>query len=111
LADSSSVNLKVYLSPTLNFHNTTGLRFGISFDDETPQVINLHEDKSLKAWEQWVSDNVIVKVSRHSLQRQGYHTLKFWRIDPGVVLQKIVIETKETKPSYLGPPESYYLEK
>jgi hypothetical protein len=111
LADSSSVNLKVYLSPTLNFHNTTGLRFGISFDDETPQVINLHEDKSLKAWEQWVSDNVIVKVSRHSLQRQGYHTLKFWRIDPGVVLQKIVIETKETKPSYLGPPESYYLKK
>lgn len=107
LPDSGSVKVKLYLSPTLNFHNTAGLRFAVSFDNETPQVVNLHDDSSLKAWEQWVSDNVIVKASNHVLQRSGYHTLKFWRMDAGVVLQKLVIETKEIKPSYLGPPESY----
>jgi hypothetical protein len=32
--------------------------------------------------------------------------LKLWMIDPGVVVQKIVLETGEQRPSYLGPPAS-----
>jgi hypothetical protein len=111
LQDSGSVKVNLYLSPTLNFHNTQGLRFAVSFDNQPPQIVNLHEDQSLQAWERWVSDNVILKTSTHVLQRSGYHTLKFWRIDAGVVLQKLVVETKETKPSYLGPPESYFMGK
>jgi hypothetical protein len=111
LQDSGSVKVNLYLSPTLNFHNTQGLRFAVSFDNQPPQIVNLHEDQSLQAWEQWVSDNVILKTSTHVLQRSGYHTLKFWRIDAGVVLQKLVVETKEAKPSYLGPPESYFMGK
>jgi len=35
------------------------------------------------------------------------HALKLWVIDPGVVLQKLVVEISEVKQFYLGPPESY----
>jgi hypothetical protein len=37
----------------------------------------------------------------------GQHVLKFWMVDPAVVLQKLVIERGTIRPSYLGPPESY----
>ena len=108
MLDKQEVKVNAYLSPTLNFHNTEGLRFAISFDDGPPQIINLHENKSNKAWEGWVSDNILIKTSTHSLQTSGVHILKFWMVDPGVVLQKLVIETGDLKPSYLGPPESYH---
>ena len=41
------------------------------------------------------------------LKSPGYHVLKFWMIDSGVVLQKLVVNLGGVRPSYLGPPESY----
>jgi hypothetical protein len=105
---TGEIKVRAYLSPTLNFHKDQGLRYAISFDDEPPQIINMHADDSNRKWEQWVSDNINVEVSRHKLERPGEHVLKFWAVDPGVVLQKIVVETGELGPSYLGPPESFY---
>jgi hypothetical protein len=34
--------------------------------------------------------------------------VKFWMVDPGVVLQKLVIEARDIGATYLGPPESFY---
>ena len=84
------------------------LRFhAISFDDEPPQIINMHEQKVFQDWEESVSTNTTVEISKHTLSEPGTHVLKFWMVDPGVVLQKLVIETGVVKPSYLGPPESF----
>ena len=58
-------------------------------------------------WEKSVSDNFRVGKSHHTLTHPGYHTLKIWMVDPGVVLQKIVVNAGGVKPSYLGPPESF----
>jgi len=101
------VTVKAYLSPTLNFHNNQGLRYGISFDNEPPQIINMHSGKTFQDWEESVRNNVTVEVSKHTIAEPGKHVLKFWVVDPGVVLQKLVIETGKVRPSYLGPPESH----
>lgn len=106
LFSEGEVKVKVYVSPTLNFHNK-GLRYAISIDDEAPQIINIHEDLSEKAWEKSVADNIKILESKHNITTPGEHVLKFWMVDPAVVLQKIVVETGESKPSYLGPPESF----
>jgi len=102
------VKVRAYLSPTLDFHNTQGLRYAVSFDDEPPQIINIWADNSNQAWEQAVSENIKVGISEHKLDKHGEHILKFWMVDPGVVLEKLVVDTGGLKPSYLGPPESFY---
>jgi hypothetical protein len=104
----STANITVHalLSPTLNFNGSNGLRFGVSLDDEAVQILNMHEGMNNAVWEKWVADNIIEKISKHEV-KAGNHVLKFWMVDPGIVLQKIIIETKEVPGSYLGPPESF----
>jgi hypothetical protein len=104
---AGEVKVKTYLCPTLNFNNNQGLRYGISFDNDPAQIVNMHANKTFQDWEAWVSNNVNLEVSNHVIKEPGKHVLKFWMVDPGVVLQKLVIETGEVRPGYLGPPENF----
>ncbi len=106
LSDSGVVNVQVYCSPTLDFSGTGRLRYGISFDEEAPQIVNLAADPTMRSWEQSVADNIRIMVTQHRITAPGRHTLKFRMVDPGVVLQKIVVDAGGVRPSYLGPPES-----
>ncbi|MCB2409717.1 glycosyl hydrolase 115 family protein [Hymenobacter lucidus] len=110
LMGSGSVTVQAYLAPTLNFLGGQGLRYAVSFDDEAPQIINLHTglvaDNGNRPWEKAVAENILVKTSKHTLAKPGAHVLKFWRVDPGVVLEKLVVDLGGVQPSYLGPPES-----
>jgi hypothetical protein len=108
LATTGEVKVRALLSPTLNFHNSQGLRYGISFDNEAPQIVNMHAQASSQLWQRWVGENINAQVSRHTIDKPGDHVLKFWMVDPGVVLQKLVVETGDVRPSYLGPPESFH---
>lgn len=96
-----------YVSPTLDFRGGDPLRFGVSADGDTPETILVNEDHSEAAWERAVGENISRLTSIHQIDGPGEHVLKFWFIDPAVVLQKIVIDTGGLQPSYLGPPESY----
>jgi hypothetical protein len=67
----------------------------------------MHARESNRLWEQWVGANINQQTSRHHVDSAGWHILKYWMVDPGVVLQKLVVQTNDDKPSYLGPPESF----
>ena len=60
-------------------------------------------------WQRNTSDNVNVTTTTHRITEAGVHVLKFWMVDPTVVLQNLVVDTGGLKPSYLGPPESLRL--
>lgn len=104
--------LQAYFSPTLNVHNRPeGLQYGISIDEEAPQIISINkEDKNTGSgiWNKWVAENIIIKSSRHRIDRPGKHTIRFWVVDPAVVLQKLVLDFGNNQPSYLGPPETIH---
>jgi hypothetical protein len=106
LTNSGPVRVTAYVSPTLNFHNTSGLRYAVSFDDDPPQIVNIHKGENLKLWERWVANNINETHTNHEIDEPGSHVLKFWMVDPGIVLQKLVVTTGPARPSYLGPPES-----
>jgi len=101
------MEVEAILAPTLNFVPGRGLRFAISFDDQPPQIIDALAQNTPQDWAQSVEDSVRKVKSTQVVEKAGYHTLKFWMVDPGVVLQKIVVDLGSVKPSYLGPPESY----
>ena len=105
--DTGAIKLQAYFSPTLNFHKDDGLKYGVSIDDETPQIISINkEDSNTRTWEQWVANNIIIKKTSHIIKKPGNHVLKYWMVSPAVVLQKIVIDFGGLKQSYLGPPET-----
>lgn len=101
-------------SPVLNFIPGRPVRYAVSFDDEAPQVVTLVPGtrqavrEGQLEWEKSVADNAHHGRSRHPVAAPGYHTLKLWMIDPGVVLQKLVVDLGGAQTCYLGPPESYH---
>ncbi|HEX2935664.1 MAG TPA: hypothetical protein VHO72_09960 [Bacteroidales bacterium] len=113
LFTADTVNVTGIFSPTLNFMPGRSLQYAVSFDDEKPQVITLvpadfdasHENID---WAKTVADNARFSQSLHLIKKPGYHTLKIWMVDQGVVLQKLMIDLGGLKPSYLGAPESFY---
>jgi hypothetical protein len=107
LFSPGEVDVDALLAPTLDFAPGRGLRFGTSFDDQPRQVVDALADKSNSAWETSVKDSIRKIKTHHVLTGTGYHTLKFCMVDPGVVLEKLVVDLGGVRPSYLGPPESY----
>jgi hypothetical protein len=108
--DSGSFQLNTYFSPTLNFlHDSAGLEYAISVDNEKPQIISINkDDANPRIWGRWVANDIIIKTTNHSVEKKGKHVIKYWMISPGVVLEKIVADFGGEKPSYLGPPETLF---
>jgi len=106
LEHSGDLKLTTYVSPSLDFNNVGGLKYAVSIDGEAPQIINLQADNSERQWGRNVSNNANIQTTTHNVNKAGVHTIKYWMISPGVVLQKLVLDCGGLKPSYLGPPES-----
>ncbi|MFJ3423174.1 glycosyl hydrolase 115 family protein [Streptomyces sp. NPDC086082] len=104
------VTVWAYLSPRNPALPTGGLRYGVSLDDGPIQTvdINIGADDGLlnDVWARNTSDNVNATATKHSVTKAGVHRLKFWMVDPTVVLQRLVIDTGGLPALYLGPLES-----
>ncbi|MGO9481731.1 MAG: glycosyl hydrolase 115 family protein, partial [Candidatus Kryptoniota bacterium] len=111
--DSGNVDVQGIFSATLNFNPDRGLHYAISFDDQAPVIVALIPENSSVGLFTPDRARTMMGNARYSdttltIARPGYHTLKVWMIDPGVLLEKIVLNFGGVKPSYLGPPESFH---
>jgi len=108
LFEAGAFNFEATLGPTLNFVPGRGLRFAVWFDDQQPRIVDALEHNTDKDWAEAVSDGVRHVEAQLQVAGPGYHTLKFAMVDPGIVLEKLVVSSGALKPSYLGPPESFH---
>ena len=116
-----TVKVHMYFSPTINYANREGMYYGLSFDKQSPTLVNYASDpyitnyngKVPKNWHNNVADNIKVIISEFTIDEPGNHTLNYYRVDEGLVLQRIIIETEAStlKDTYLGPPESLKVNK
>jgi hypothetical protein len=106
--EAGTFDVEAIVAPTLNFVPGRGLRFALSMDDGPVKVVDALEHNSDQDWAEAVRDGVRKVASTIAIDTPGYHTLKVRMIDPGVVLEKIVLSQGKLPESYLGPPESYH---
>jgi hypothetical protein len=78
------------------------LRVAVALDDNRPQFVEY------KNGSRSVMENLMTLRTELSIDKKGEHTLKIWMVDPGVVIDKLIVNTGGIKKSYLGPPESFY---
>jgi Glycosyl hydrolase family 115/Gylcosyl hydrolase family 115 C-terminal domain len=106
--NGSAGTVEAYLAPSLPILPGRGLRYAISVDDAAPSIVDVATDPSKPEWARSVEDNVRIGRTPITLSGAGAHVLKVWGIDPGLVLEKIVVNLGGEMPSYLGPPESFF---
>jgi len=96
--------VQLYMVPTLDTRGKGGLRLAVSIDDLSPHLLTMNLLPDGKAWADAVSDNAYVLTTMFPALTAGRHTIKIWRIDDNVVVQKVVVGKPPVGNFYLGPP-------
>jgi hypothetical protein len=80
-----------------------GVRLAVSLDGAPPMILNDPPPR----YPQDVLANLRRFTTTLAIDRPGRHTLAVRMVDPGVIIDKIVLHTRKPVDSYLGPPESF----
>ncbi len=106
LTKEGEATVNLIVSPTLEFNDNKGLRIAISMDDKSPQIIEMHANRSQREWDKMVAQNAKYLTNKCIIKGTGKHTLKIWAIDPAIIIQKIIVDLGGLTPNHLGPVES-----
>lgn len=107
---TTAASLTVYLSSSENSNPTSPNRFSFSVDGASPTTVQpvplANAGSEPSGWSTAVIENAWVKTTKFGNLAAGKHELKFWLLEPTMVLTKLVIDVGGLKTSALGPPES-----
>lgn len=102
--NDGNAQVTLFFAPTLNFNDYRGLRYAISVNGGNERIVNINKNYrgELGEWQKnpVIPSRTILKVAK------GKQTLRIRFLDPGMVLERVVINRGGVKPSYLGPTET-----
>lgn len=99
-----SVSLQIFHLPYFPLHEGRGCRIGVSVDDGEEHTIEYLPEEWSSQWKENVLRNsALSKVTFKIDPTKETHTLLLRGIDPGMAIQRIVIDEGGFKPGYIGP--------
>jgi hypothetical protein len=105
--NADSVTVYVYTVPTFPLCKGRSTRFGISVDKEKPFISENNPAEYSLPWRDRVLRNGDLTVARFAVKRtNGSHTLSLICGDPGIIVERVVIDWGGLKHSYVGPSAS-----
>lgn len=110
VSNAGEFEANFFLIPTQPLVQGNGLRFAVSIDDETPQIMIIDKDTEVSSpkWATNILNQTTIGRTKFKLEK-GSHFLKIFAVDTGVVLDKIVLSSNELKPSYFAPNETKFI--
>ena len=102
LGAAGDFSVAVYASPSLDVLSRGGLRYAVSVDGG-PHVIGDLMAGDANKWEKAVADNIRIAVTKHVADKPGRHTIRIWGIDPGIIIQRLIVTRSDLPRSKLGP--------
>ncbi|WP_159018105.1 glycosyl hydrolase 115 family protein [Algibacter sp. L3A6] len=100
----AQVNLQVV--PTHAPHAGIGVRCAVAIDDADPVIVDFQTQGRSDEWKENVLKNATVKAAKQIVNKAGAHTLKIWMVDPGVMIDQVLIDLGGWKASYAFPKET-----
>lgn len=92
--------------PTHAQNKIYGVRCAVAIDDAEPVIVDFQTFGRSDEWKENVLRNAAIATADQIVDRAGKHTLKIWMIDPGVLLDKVLIDLGGWKNSYDFPKET-----
>jgi hypothetical protein len=107
---SSNAKVSVHLPPSFNINPSSPLKYAIALDNVSPTTVTPVPSATLGAmptgWEDSVFDGARAVSTSLGKVEAGKHELAMWLLEPGTVVERVVVDLGGVKASYLGPPES-----
>lgn len=115
MEQAGEYTLEVWMAPSNPVKHGTRMRYSVQVNEGKAQLIESVPDGFQAGvphntlWQTGVLNNIRKSLSRIDLIKGSNH-IEIGIVDPGVVLERLVIypDTYAPKKSYLGPMESYY---
>lgn len=108
--DSDSVNVIVYTLPFFPLHEDKGTDFGVSVDNGEKCILRNNPIEFSRRWKDDVLRNgSYFKIAVPIDSTLVKHKLNVICEDPGVMIQKIIIDWGGLKESYIGPSSRYVM--
>lgn len=100
--------ISVYTLPTHPVNTDYGMRYAVSVDDGPLKLVDFKTVGRTEEWKQNVLRNSAIKKVEGQTINPGKHTLRIYMIDPGVILDRIVIDMGGLKKAYSVIPETKF---
>ena len=102
--DADSIGVFFYAVPFWPIYKGKSNRIAVSIDGGEPQAFENKFAEYSRSWKDQVMRNGIGCRLHFAINKQAaQHTVTFKALDPGQMLQKVILDWGGLKPSYIGP--------